>query len=215
MEKAQILKAVKTCREKTKKRNFNQSFDLILNLKNINIKKTENQKEFFIVLPHATKKRNICALVGGELKEQAKENCDKVVLSDEFPKYAKDKKAVKKLTEECDFFVAQANIMPQVATNFGRVFGPRNKMPNPKAGCIVPPKAQLKPVYEKLQKTVKASWKKSLVLQALIGTESMKDEEIADNIYAYYNAVLNQLPNELNNLKSSYLKLTMGSAVKV
>lgn len=215
MEKNTLLKSIKDCREKSKKRNFTQSFDLILNLKNINIKKTENQKEFFIVLPHATKKKKICALVSGELKEEANNNCDVTVMSDDFPNYAKDKKAVKKLTEECDYFIAQANIMPQVAGSFGRVFGPRGKMPNPKAGCIVPPKAQLKPVYEKLQKTVKAAWKKSLVLQVLIGTESMKDEEIADNIVAYYNAVLHQLPGELNNLKSVYLKMTMGSAIKL
>jgi len=149
------------------------------------------------------------------LKEQATEICDKFLISDDFAEYSKDKKAVKKLTDEYDYFIAQANIMPQIATSFGKVFGPRGKMPNPKAGCIVPPKVQLNPIYDKLQKTVKAAWKKSLVLQVLVGTETMKDEEIADNIIIYYNAVIGQLPNEINNLKSVYLKLTMGSTVKI
>lgn len=215
MEKSEILKAIKNCRENSKKRNFKQSFDLIINLKNINLKKTENQKEFFVVLPYQTKVKKICALIGGELMEQATGVCDKIIESDDFPNYAKNKKSVKALTEEYDFFIAQANIMPQIATNFGRIFGPRGKMPNPKSGCIVAPKTQLKPIYDKLQKTVIAAWKKSLVLHVLIGTEDMKDELIAENIFAYYNAVLGQLPGEINNLKSVYLKLTMGSAVKI
>ncbi|MBS3113176.1 50S ribosomal protein L1 [Candidatus Woesearchaeota archaeon] len=215
MEKTEILEAIKACKENTKKRNFQQSFDLIINLKGIDLKKTDNQKEFFIILPHVTKTKKICALIGGELKEQATEICDKFLISDDFAEYSKDKKAVKKLTDEYDYFIAQANIMPQIATSFGKVFGPRGKMPNPKAGCIVPPKVQLNPIYDKLQKTVKAAWKKSLVLQVLVGTETMKDEEIADNIITYYNTVIGQLPNDINNLKSVYLKLTMGSIVKI
>lgn len=215
MDKQSVLKALKECREKSGKRKFKQSIDFILNLKNIDIKKSENQKEFFVPLPHPAKKKKICALVGGELKEEAQKNCDYTVISDDFPKYGKDKKAVKKLCEECEYFIAQANIMAQIATHFGRVLGPRGRMPNPKAGCVVPPKTLLKPVYEKLQVTAKAAWKKSLVLQVLIGTEDMKDEDIADNVMAYYTAVLHQLPNDINNIKSAYLKLTMGEVIKL
>lgn len=215
MEKNEVLKIIKQVRENSPKRKFDQAFDLILNLKGIDIKKAENQKELFIALPHLTRKKKICALVGGELKEEAAKVCDKVIVSDEFPIYGKDKKAVKKLSDEYDYFIAQANIMPAAATSFGRVFGPRGKMPNPKAGCVVPPKFLMKPLYERLQKTVKAAWKKSLVLQALIGTESMKDDEIADNVLAFYNTVLHNLPNDTNNVKAVYLKLTMGAPVKI
>ena len=100
----------------------------------------------FITLPHTKgKKAKVCALIGPELEQQAKQVCDSVVLSDSFDRF-KDKKDIKKLADSFDFFIAQANIMPKIATAFGRVFGPRGKMPNPKAGCVVPPNANLKPL---------------------------------------------------------------------
>jgi len=161
------------------------------------------------------KKTKVCALVGPELSAQAKEVCDFVVEHDDFPKYAKDKKLIKKLANGYDFFIAQANLMAEVAKTFGRVFGPKGKMPNPKAGCVVPPTANLKPLYEKLQTTVRISAKTTPSIQVIVGNEEMKDEEVLDNIMTVFNQVIHHLPAEKNNVRNIYLKLTMGKAMKV
>jgi large subunit ribosomal protein L1 len=105
--------------------------------------------------------------------------------------------------------------MPKVATSFGRVFGPRGKMPNPKSGGVVPPNANLKPVYEKFQRTVRATTKSAPLIQCGIGSEDMSVNEITDNALTVYNAVLHALPNEKHNIKDIYIKLTMGKPVKV
>jgi len=105
--------------------------------------------------------------------------------------------------------------MAKVATTFGRVFGPKRKMPNPKAGCVVPPKASLKPLFEKLQKTVRIYAKERPILQVAVGNESMKDEEIADNIMTVYDQVIHHLPSEENNIRNLFIKLTMGAPIKV
>ena len=215
MDKEQIQSALAKAKDNSKKRNFKQSYDLIINLKGIDTKKKEHQIDTFITLPHLRgKKVKVCALVGPELEGQAKGICDSVILSDNFEKY-KDKKEIKKIADSFDFFIAQANIMPKVATVFGRVFGPRGRMPNPKSGCIVPPNANLKPLYEKLQRTVRATVKSAPLIQCGIGTEDMDSDNITENALTVYNSLLQVLPNEKHNIKEVYIKLTMGKPIKV
>lgn len=214
MEQELILKSISEAKNSSK-RNFLQSYELIINLKDIDIKKPEHQPNLFIQLPHQRgKKAKVCAFCGPELLPQAKEICDRVVLSDEFDKF-KSKKEIKKLAEEHDYFIAQANVMTRVASVFGRVLGPRGKMPNPKAGCVVAPNANLRQLYDKLQNTINVTVKQSPHIQCAVGTESMKPEDIAENIMAVYDAVLHSLPNERENIKSAYIKLTMGKPVEV
>jgi large subunit ribosomal protein L1 len=213
MNKDEILKAVKEAR-KAKKRNFPQTFDIIINLRDLNLKKPDEQVDLYITLPNGLgKTRKVCGLVGPELVDESRAQLDKTITMVEFETL--DKKAIKKLTEDFDFFVAQANIMPKVAATFGRIFGPRNKMPNPKAGCVVPPKANLKPLKERLLKTVRLQAKKSLIMQAPVGTENMSDDEIVANILHVYDTVLHALPKEQNNIRSGFIKVTMGSPIKV
>ena len=215
MEKEEIQSALQKAKDISGKRNFKQSFDLIINLQGLDPKKPEHQVDTFITLPHSKgKKIKVCALVGAELAEQAKEICDSVIMSDNFDRH-KDKKEAKKIANSFDFFIAQSNIMPKVATVFGRVFGPRGKMPNPKSGGVVPPNANLKPLYEKLQRTVRAITKSAPLIQCGIGTEDMKISDVAENALTVYNSVLHVLPNEKHNIKDIYIKLTMGKPVKL
>jgi len=215
MNKNDLLKTIKIVKDSSPKRKFKQSYDLIINLKNLNLKKTDNQVDSFVQLHHERgKKIKICALVGPELKQAAK-ICDRVIELDEFDKYQKDKKLTKKLAQECDFFIAQANIMPKIAAAFGKVLGPKTKMPNPKAGCIVPPNANLEPLVKKLQNTIRIKINAFPLFQCRVGNEESKDEDIIANSMDVYNALAHALPAEQHNIRSVYLKLTMGPSIKV
>ena len=212
MKDTDIKQAIKEART-SKKRKFNQTFDLIINLKSLNMKNPDHQLDLFIPLHYTSKKNSFCALIGPELQEQAKV-FEQVILADDFDKY-KDKKILKKLAKKHDFFVAQATIMPKVATAFGRVLGPKGKMPNPKAGCVVPPNANLKILRNRLEKTIRVLAKVNPIVQVAVGKEDMKDEEILDNIKTVFDQVLHHLPNEEQNIDSIYVKLTMGKSIKV
>lgn len=197
------------------KRKFKQSYEFIINLKGLDLKKPEHQVELWLKLPYETgKPTKIAALVGPELKDQAKANCDLVILHDDFKKYTA-KKDIKKLASQYDYFIAQVNIMPDIAKTFGRYFGPRNKMPNPKAGCVVPINANLKVLTENLRKTIKASGKLQPTIKTTVGIEDMPDEKIAENMNTIYTNVLHKLPQELFNIKSILLKLSMSKPVKI
>lgn len=209
-----MQKAVKALRESSSPRKFEQSVELIINLKDINLKKTEEQVEFFLNLPHqAGKTVRVCALIGHDLEDKAKGVCERVILESEFSKI--DKKQLKKLAQDHDYFIAQADIMPKVAATFGRVLGPRNKMPNPKAGCIVPPKGLIQPIYDKLQHILRVSAKKVPIMQLRVGKEKMGDDVLVENIMYVISHTVEHLPREHHNIRSILLKTTMGKPVRV
>ncbi len=216
VSKEEFIQTLQQVKASSPKRKFAQSVDLIINLKELDLKKPEEQVDVWV--PLVNPKGNvikIAALVGPEMQEQAKANCDLVIMHDEFKKYEGKKKEIRKLAKTNDMFIAQANIMPDVAKFFGRVLGPRGKMPNPKAGCVVPPNANLKALTEKLKRTLHVVAKTQLSAKCSIGKEDMPDEKLIENILLVYNAVLHALPQEINNIKSIILKLSMGPPFKV
>ncbi|MBN2458087.1 50S ribosomal protein L1 [Candidatus Woesearchaeota archaeon] len=214
IDKKTILETISKLKE-DKKRNFTQSYDLIIKLAGLDLKKPDQHQDFFLTL-HYSKGKNarVCALVGPELLDEAKKVFDKVILQDDFVQYS-DKKKLKDLANSHDYFIAQANIMPKIAATFGKVLGTRGKMPNPKAGCVVPPKAALKPLYDKLQKTIRITVKNALMTQCVVGTENMDEEQVADNILTIYNQTVQHLPNHENNISKLLLKKTMGKPIEI
>ncbi len=216
MDKKQIIKAIEEAKKNSPRRNFNQTVDLIVNLKQIDLKKPEQKVDQFIQLPHGRgKKIQICAFVDNSLIKDAEANCDKVIVNSDFPKFKANLREFKKLVRQYDFFLAQANLMPEIASNFGRFLGTMGKMPNPKAGCIIPPKGQTKPVVERLQNTVRLLTKSDTIVKSAIGTEQMKTEEIADNIMHAYQTLVHTLPQHEHNIRSIIIKLTMGKPIVV
>jgi len=215
MDKNSVKEALKKLKETSKKRNFSQTVDLIINLKDLDLKKPEQQVELFVPIHFSRgKKIKIAAFVGPELKDESEKVFDKTIFIDEFQQYA-DKKVAKKLASEYSFFIAQANIMPKVAQVFGKFLGSRGKMPNPKAGCVVPPKTAMQPLYERLQQTIIMRAKVQPSIKCSVGIESQNDDEVVDNIMTLYNALIHKLPNEQNNIRNILLKLTMGKPVEV
>ena len=214
MDKELIASTLKKVKENSPKKNFKQSVDLIINLKGLDLKKAEHQVNMFVTLQSDTgKKVSICALVGPDLESKAKEVCDQVILQDEFDRF-KGKSDIKKLANKHDFFIAQASVMPKIATVFGRFLGPRGKMPNPKIGSVLPPNADVKPLVNKLRRTVNLVTKNEPTIKCMVGKED-SDDSIIDNILSVYNSIVQKLPNEQQNVKSVLLKLTMGPAFAI
>ena len=216
MDKSEVKNSLNELKKASKKRKFNQRVELIVNLKGLNLKKPEEHVDLFVPLHYSTGKQiKICAFIGMELKEEAEKVMDTAIMATDFEKYQKDKKLVKALAGDHAYFIAQANIMPKVAATFGKVLGTRGKMPNPKAGCVVPPKTSLKPLYDRLQKTVRLVAKAQPTIKVAVGLEDQKEDELIDNIMTAYNALIHKLPGEQNNIKNVLIKTTMGKPVMV
>ena len=214
MDKKQILETLGNLRSISKKREFKQSVDLVINLKELDIKTT--YVDLFVSLPHPRgKEAKICAIVDSELETQAKQACDFVILKKELDKYKADLKLVKKISKQYDIFIAQASLMGIIATIFGRILGPLGKMPNPRVGGVLPPIGQVKPVADKFRKLVRIATKKEPIIKISVGKEDMKDDDIAENIYTIYEQLVHHLPNGRANIKNILIKFTMSNPLKI
>jgi large subunit ribosomal protein L1 len=213
MENTKILEALKKARE-SKKRNFAQSVDFSVLLKEFDLKNPENKVDEFFTLPvNNGKKIKICGLVDKDLSTQSSEVFDRTIVKQEFPEWLNKKKEIKSLARDCDYFVAQSTIMTDIASVFGKILGPKGKMPSPKAGCIVPPKIDLKIIRHKLDNTVHIQTKKQPVVSVRIGTEKFSDEDLAKNIAAVYALIVSKLPRGEQQIRKVYVKTTMGEPI--
>lgn len=211
MPEQKILEAIKAARNV--KRNFKQSFDLFINLKDIDMKRPESKIKTEVALPHGRGKDvKVCVIADSLIPQARRLESDSVLLirKDELDDYGKSKKTVKKIARECEAFLAEASLMQLVGKNMGQVLAPRNKMPKP----LPPTTADLKPVIEKAKNTIKIMTKDSPTIHCFVGTEDMKDEAVAENIEAVLRAVESALPKGTEQIKNVYVKLTMGKPVR-
>jgi len=189
-----------------KERKFNQTIDLIVNLKGIDIRK--DNVNFVATLPHKVKDKKICGFL------TAKNELVKTVTKPDFAKY-KDKAALRNLIKDYDFFIAHASLMPSVATTFGKALGPAGKMPSPQLGIITQETPEvIKLLLEKISHSVKVRAKEPSI-KVSIGKQDMKDEDIIENINATYQAIVNSLPTKKENVKKVLLKFTMTKPLEI
>ncbi|MFH1589051.1 MAG: hypothetical protein ABIB43_00595 [archaeon] len=215
MDKKSILQALEKLKKDSKKRNFSQSVDLIVTLKDLNLKNPDDQVDFFVNLQHPiNKKMKVCALVGTELANECRKVCDETIESSQFPSF-KEKRKAKALARKYDFFIAQGSLMAQVASTFGQTLGPRGKMPNPKVGAIIAANPQIKPLYEKLQHTVHLVAKKEPVVHVMVGKEDQPVDDLVENLLYTYDQLVHHLPKEKNNINDVFIKFTMSKPVKL
>ncbi|MEM1563514.1 MAG: 50S ribosomal protein L1 [Candidatus Bathyarchaeia archaeon] len=213
IEQKTLLSALKEAKEKSGKRNFTQSVELILNLQDIDMKSPEGRLQENVELPYppAEKTNKICVIATGELALKAKRaNADLVLDKAELEGLAGKKKDLRKLANEYDFFIAEAPLMPLVGKVLGPALGPRGKMPIP-----VPPTADIESLLKKYRRTVVVRMRNQPVIQCRIGTENMKEEELAENIQAVLRVVEGKLKRGMKNIKSVCIKTTMGTPVKI
>jgi len=168
--KKEFEKALQELR-KDKERKFNQTVDLVINLQKFDLKKS--QINLFINIPHKIKEKKVCAFL--EIKNKDIDT----ITPEQFRKY-NDKKELKKLMKKYDFFIAQASVMPKVATTFGRVLGPAGKMPSPQLGILMDINEK---AIENIKKKINTNFKvkiKEASIKLAVGKQSMKDEEIIE-----------------------------------
>ena len=200
MELTEAFAAVRAGSEKTK---FQQTIDLIVNIKNLDMKKPESRFSKEVALPHGTgKSARVCLI------SDSHEGYEPKLGKDDITALERDKRVAKKLIRDYDFFMCEPTLMVLVGKVLGRYMGPIGKMPR-----LLPPAANPATVAEELSKSVRIRVKDSPNIQCAIGTEAMADEQVLENAKRVIEEIKKVLPAK-SQIRNAYIKLTMGKPVK-
>ncbi|MGC8645664.1 MAG: 50S ribosomal protein L1 [Thermoplasmata archaeon] len=211
MENESLFKGIEEALGKAKKRKFEETVDVAVNLKDVDLSNPKNRINEEIILPHGRGKAvKVGVISGNEMASKAKSVADLIISAEELDKLAEDKKGAKKIVNKTDFFIAETALMPRVGKILGGIMGPRGKMPRPIPGNVDPV-----PIINNLRRTVKARSKEKPVIHVPIGTRDMDIQKLTENAAEVIKRIESKLEKGEDNIRSIYVKTTMGPSVKV
>ena len=211
VNETQLVEVIKKAKESDKTRKFQQSIEMILVFKDIDVKKGFAISETVQLPKKMSKSASVCIIATGDLGIKAKNaKADRVMNEAELVQLGKNKRESRKVINKYDFFLADTKLMPTGGKVLGQLLGPRGKMPTP-----IPFNAPVEALLERFRTSVGVKVKGSLSLSCKIGEESMEDADLAVNANTVAAAIEKKLPNGDKNIRKIMIKTTMGKAVKL
>jgi large subunit ribosomal protein L1 len=207
-----IEDAVRKAISEAPERRFNESVDLAINLHNIDMSQPANRVDEEIILPHGRgRSAKIAVFASGETALLAQRaEADLVISPDELNELGDDKKRARKIADEYTYFIAETSLMPTIGKKLGPILGKRGKMPQP-----LPPNVDIMPIINRQRNLVRVRSRDRLTFHMAVGSKDMDVQKIAENVEAVTTKLEQTLKDGKQNLKSVYVKTTMGPAIKV
>ena len=208
----ETIQAVKQALETAPERKFTERVDIAFNLKNIDMSQPANRVDEEIILPNGLGKSiKIAVFAKGDTAQRAnKAGAEMILDPEEIENLGDDKSKARELANDIDFFVSDVAYMPTIAKSLGPVLGPRGKMPEP-----LTPDKNIEDVIKKAKNSIRVRSKDKLTFHLPVGRRDMDAEELAQNVQSVIDRIEHNLEKGKQNIKSVYVKTTMGPAVKV
>lgn len=208
---SQLLELVKRAREGSTKRNFTQSAELTIVLKDIDVKKGFGLNEV-VALPHKPSKQpSICVIATGDMGSRArKAGIERVMEPQELDRLGTNKREARKVVRAHDFFLADTAQMASIGRSLGQFLGPKGKMPTP-----LPYGAPVENIAGRFKNSVRVKAKNQLNVSAKIGDEKMDNGQLVENASAIVAAIEKKLPQGDKNIRNTMVKFSMGKAAKL
>ena len=206
-----IVDAVSRALDEAPPRNFRETVDLAVNLRDLDLNDPSQRVDESVVLPAGTgQETRIVVFASGETALRAEDVADEVLDDDDLEELGDDTDAAKDLADETDFFVADASLMQDIGRYLGTVLGPRGKMPTP-----LQPDDDVVETVNRMKNTVQLRSRDRRTFHTRVGAQDMESGDIADNIDVIIRRLEADLEKGPLNIDSMYVKTTMGPAVEV
>ncbi|KAH7666854.1 Ribosomal protein L1 protein [Dioscorea alata] len=195
---------------KTKKRNFTETIELQIGLKNYDPQK-DKRFSGSVKLPHIPRpKMKVCMLGDAQHVEEAEKIGLDYMDVEALKKMNKNKKLVKKLAKKYHAFLASEAIIKQIPRLLGPGLNKAGKFPT-----LVTHQESLEAKVNEIKAMVKFQLKKVLCMGVAVGNCSMEDKQIFQNVQLSVNFLVSLLKKNWQNVRCLYLKSTMGKLVRV
>jgi len=220
MSKLASDQVLKTCEAIVKgshdaKRHFTETVELQIGLKNYDPQK-DKRFSGSIKLPNITKATyKLCVLGDEKHCDEAKRFGLPFLNMDELKKYGnmkkdQQKKAVKKLANKYNSFLASESIIRQVPRLLGPGLNKANKFP-----LLITHTESMEDKVKDLKCTVRFQLKKVLCIGVAVGNVVLKPNELSINIQMAVNFLVSLLKKGWQNIKSLNIKSTMGKVHRI
>ncbi|MGY8745488.1 MAG: 50S ribosomal protein L1 [Candidatus Poseidoniales archaeon] len=206
-----ISEAIKNALEGAPERKFVEALDIAFTIKDVDLKNPNNRIQEEIRLPSGRGKDiKIAMFATSDAARMATDAGIHVIDPSDIEELGKNKGKAKKLANSFDFFLSEVPHMGLIGRYLGVVLGPRGKMPRP-----VPPVLDPAVIAAGLQSTTVVKSRDKVTFQASFGTRSQSHEELLKNAMEVYNRVTSKLERGVGNIRSLYIKTSMGPATKI
>jgi large subunit ribosomal protein L1 len=207
-----LEEAIKQAISEAPPRKFTESVDLAINLHNIDLSQPGNRVDAEVILPHGLgKPAKVAVFAAGETALRAKSaGADRVIAPDEIKAFGENKREARKLADEYKFFIAETQFMPVIGKSLGPILGKRGKMPSP-----LPPTQDVTPQINRLRNMIRIRSKDRPTFHLTVGKRDMDVKDLAENIDTVITRLEQSLKDGRHNVKSVYVKTTMGPSIRV
>ncbi|KZV30537.1 hypothetical protein F511_05687 [Dorcoceras hygrometricum] len=201
---------------KEKKRNFTETIELQIGLKNYDPQK-DKRFSGSVKLPHIPRpKMKVCMLGDAQHVEEAEKIGLESMDVEALKKLNKNKKLVKKLAKKYHAFLASEAVIKQIP----RLLGPGlNKAGKCYFACkfptLVSHQESLESKVAETKATVKFQLKKVLCMGVAVGNCDMEEKQIFQNVQMSVNFLVSLLKKNWQNVRCLYLKTTMGKTQRI
>lgn len=206
-----INQAIKDALSNAPKRKFVESVDITFTIKDVDLKNPTNRIKEEIRLPSGRgRELKIAMFAASEAATKAKAAGLTVFSPQDIEDLGGNKGKAKKIANSYDFFLSEVPHMGLIGRYLGVVLGPRGKMPRP-----VPPTLDPGIIAAGLMSTVVVKSGDKTTFHTAFGTANQSEEELQANAMAVYNRVISKLERGLGNIRSLYIKTSMGPAQQI
>ena len=210
--KAAIHEMLTTNRKKERK--FKETIDLQIGLKDYDINK-DKRFQGVVKLPFVVRPRlKICVIADAVHSEQCKKDNIDFITTDSLSKKVdpndKKGKQLKKWCRHYKILFVSESIVGQLPKLGGKFFSKWGKFP-----FVIKGSEQVKAKVDEQLASVKFQLKKVLCLAVAVGNVDMTEEQIRQNLTMTINFLISLLKKGWNNIKSLYIKTTMGHPVSL